>query len=906
MPHLIRHLVRLAAIFALLAASWAGLGASSAVRAEAWQPSEDDQLLLELRSGSYRLGEALRGYQTPGGTCVDFADLIQALDLPVRLDKKSRRATGWLFAEDQRFVLDRDAGTVQAPGGLRSIPGTAILDTPEGWCIDLAALSGWTGVEFAPDLGNLAMVIKSPRKLPFLEAIERRARAERIRPPANTAFDLARMPQAALPYRDWRTPSVDVQMQLQWNRGAGLTGQYEALASGEALGMSYAARLTGAGLDGPDSLRLRMFRIDPDGGLLGPLKATQVALGDVETLRGALAAQGAYGRGLFISNRPPDLPARFGVTTLRGALPAGWDAELYRNGELRAYQADRGDGRYDFADIELLLGQNDFEVVLYGPQGQIRHERSSVPVGIEAIPVGKTWYWAGLIEDSHDLIDFTGHFADPQTGWRWGVGVERGIDRRTSAGIEYHSMILTGRRQDYLEATLRRSLGGLLVETSAAQQLGAGRALRAKALGKLGPVGFDAQALWSDGGFDSELVKAEQNREYSLRLNSTVSLGRWRLPVEGGLRQLRTRTGRTVSEWTARGSLRMARVSLGAEWLHRSVAGPGAASAADNPGDELTLIGNTTLGRVRVRGSARFRLAGTVSGQAHRGFEQGQLVLESPLGTASSLRASYEYDALSARHDYALGLVHQFDRFALRGDARADNRGRLGFSLTAAFSFGPDPVDGGWRTSRDRLAENGQAAIEVFRDDNGDGYRQAGEAAVEGVTLEAGFRHSRSATNAAGLTVIDGLQPYVPVLVSIDGGSLPDPLLQPKGPGMVVVPRPGVQARLALPLAPTGEIEAVLLGSDGEPRGGVAIELTDPAGRVLLRARSDFDGYVLFDAVPYGDYRLVVGAASAASLGVQPVLVGALRIDRDHASRRLGRLRLEPAPAAAQVAAASP
>jgi hypothetical protein len=80
----------------------------------------------------------------------------EALDLPVRLDKKSRRATGWLFAEDQRFVLDRDAGTVQAPGGLRSIPGTAILDTPEGWCIDLAALSGWTGVEFVPDLGNLA------------------------------------------------------------------------------------------------------------------------------------------------------------------------------------------------------------------------------------------------------------------------------------------------------------------------------------------------------------------------------------------------------------------------------------------------------------------------------------------------------------------------------------------------------------------------------------------------------------------------------------------------------------------------------------------------------------------------------------------------------------------------------
>ena len=76
------------------------------------------------------------------------------------------------------------------------------------------------------------------------------------------------------------------------------------------------------------------------------------------------------------------------------------------------------------------------------------------------------------------------------------------------------------------------------------------------------------------------------------------------------------------------------------------------------------------------------------------------------------------------------------------------------------------------------------------------GYRQPGEAAVEGVSIEAGFRHSDQATNKAGRAVIDGLTPYVPVLVSIDGGSLPDPLLQPKGAGMVVVPRPGVSAPL--------------------------------------------------------------------------------------------------------------
>ena len=105
----------------------------------------------------------MRGYQTPTGVCVDFADLIQALDLPVRLDKKSRRATGWLFAEDQRLVIDRDANTVKTMNGSRAIGATAILDTPEGWCMSLTALSLWMGVRFKPDLGNLSVAIESDR-----------------------------------------------------------------------------------------------------------------------------------------------------------------------------------------------------------------------------------------------------------------------------------------------------------------------------------------------------------------------------------------------------------------------------------------------------------------------------------------------------------------------------------------------------------------------------------------------------------------------------------------------------------------------------------------------------------------------------------------------------------------------
>ena len=86
-------LVRAAGIIAISAASL--FLAPPAAASGAWSANDDDALLFDLRSGNYRLGDGVRGYQTDSGICVDLADMIIAMDIPLRLDKKSRRATGW-------------------------------------------------------------------------------------------------------------------------------------------------------------------------------------------------------------------------------------------------------------------------------------------------------------------------------------------------------------------------------------------------------------------------------------------------------------------------------------------------------------------------------------------------------------------------------------------------------------------------------------------------------------------------------------------------------------------------------------------------------------------------------------------------------------------------------------------
>lgn len=868
----------------------------------AWQPSEDDSLLLELRSGSYRLGDTLRGYQKPDGVCVDLADVIQSMDLPIRIDRKSRRATGWVFAEEERIVVDRDSSAVQTMNRTAALTASDVVDTPEGWCVDIRTLSRWFGITFRADMSNLAVVIEADRPLPFLQAIERRSRAARLRP-AMADFDLGKMQRAELPYKSWRTPSVDVMMNAGFQSGKGGSDRslrYEIYASGEVLGASADARLASDDDGVPDSLRLRAYRFDPEGALLGPLEATQVAGGDVESFAGALTGQSAVGRGFFVSNRPLSRPSRFSTTTLRGELPAGWDAELYVNGQLMAFQSDRSDGRYEFPDVELRFGSNLLEVVLYGPQGQVRRDRTEIPVGPASIPAGKTWYWAGALQKGRDLLDFHGPFRDPLTGWRWGVGVERGIDRRTTVGAGLQSLVLDGVRHTYAEVTATRAVGPMLIELSGAQQFGpqksgvrSGQAFQGNALGRIGRINVKAEVLWVNGGYESEIVSDRERRAYGLTLDTDLFLGGLRFPVQASGRKTLARDGTRSSEWLLRSSLLMRGLAVTAELAGKKSHGPSASAIED--GTVLRMLANTAIGRVRLRGNARYRLSGVM-----RGLEAVSVDGDMDFGPRTNLRGSVEY--LNREVTLSAGLSRQFNKLALRADGTVSFRGRLGLALSLAMSFGPDPVEGGWRMSGQKLAQYGNAAVTVFRDENGDGLLGAGEEPVEGVELITASALQQNKTNKAGRAVVDGLRPFAPVVVRVDESSIGDPLLQPKTKGVVVVPRPGIGTEILLPLAPTGEVEGTLLGNDGEARSGVTLELADARGQAMASTVTEFDGYFLFDKVPYGSYRLRVGAASAKALGGGAELGVPVALGRANPSIRTGTVRIAMPPRT-QVAA---
>lgn len=874
-----------ATLAAALLASGSGLGATAP---RDWQPGEEDFLLLQIRVEKYKLLNDVRGYQTPAGACADLADVIQALDLPIRLDKKSRRATGWFFAEDQTFTLDRERNAVQIMNKWSDLDAGEVYDTPEGWCIDLASLSRWTGADFRLDMANATIVIESERPLPFIEAIKRKSRAARLRPETDK-FDFSEFPQADMPYKPWRTPAVDTVLRLGFTDSPGGASQqsfrYELNAAGEMFGASYTARLASDTNGRPETFRFRAYRFDPEGGMLGPLNATQVAAGDVEAFSGQLTGGGGVGRGVTISNRPLNRPTRFAETTLRGAMPIGWEAEVYRNGQLLAYQGDRGDGRYEF-DVNLIYGMNELEVVLYGPQGQIRHDRSSIPVGTNSLRPGETEYWAMVLEQDRDLIGFFNNPDLLESGWRYGVGVERGLDKRTVLGVSANSLVTEGRRRTYAELNLQRAIGPMLVEMTAAQELGSGRAYHINAIGRLGKVNFQAETLWIDGGFTSSLVDSGVRREHSLRLDSTLHLGKAAMmPLQASFRQMTTDEGQTVNEVLTQASLIMRGISLTGELSYTKTSDGGSI----DDGVRVSVLANTQILGMRVRGETRFRLTGEKTG-----FELARVRVEKNLGPRSDLKFEFVHDRDEGNSTYRLGYVRQFRKFALEAQGTYGSDGAIGAGLTLSFSVGPNPNGGGVRMSNEKLARTGQAGVSVFLDENGDGRRSAGEKPLPDVMVSAGFASATDPTDARGMALVEGLRPYQPVLLSIDESSLPDPYLKPNSKGIVVTPRPGVATRIELGVTPTGEIEGVLYSVSDTPREGVELELVDPRGQVAAKAMTEFDGYFLFDRVSYGRYRLRVSESSAKILGVEPVLADGLMLGKGSDLVRIGTIRLKP------------
>ena len=126
----------------------------------------------------------------------------------------------------------------------------------------------------------------------------------------------------------------------------------------------------------------------------------QVRLGDVQSS----GRRSRLIEGFAVTNAPFIRSSEFEVEQVAGTVPPGWEVELYERGRLMAYREVNGPGPFQLP-LKLRYGQNPFELVLYGPAGEVVRQQRTVRVPFSRLPSRRFEYAVAGGRCRHDPCD---------------------------------------------------------------------------------------------------------------------------------------------------------------------------------------------------------------------------------------------------------------------------------------------------------------------------------------------------------------------------------------------------------------------------------------------------------------------------------------------------------------------
>jgi len=439
-----------------------------------------DLLLFDLRLGSIILVESLPGYPIKGGVLLPLGEVCRALDFAVTVDVAAGSAAGFFITENRRFSLDLAGTRVTISGKTSTFDPSRIELHQDDIYVDTVLFAEWFPVDLTVDFSGLLVTARPREPLPIQKRQEREQRALKEMSSLGSAPKYPAIPN---PYNFADVPFLDQTLRATFAKAGHESSQlfqYSTYLTGDLLFHETSAYVFGY-QHGVSEARGTIGRRDPGATLLGPLRATEYAAGDVLFPGLELISLPRSGPGFVLSSFPLDQQTQFDRNTFRGDLPAGWEVELYQNRALIGFQQSRPDGLYEFINVPLVFGLNEFRLVFYGPQGQRREETSRFNLAESLTPAGAVYY------------RIVGN--DPRGSTRRGqIDADFGISRHFSAALDLSSVETEQSvRHDYGRVALRGYSNVLFGDAEVVADRGGGTAVSAGLQTRLGPVGVTAR-----------------------------------------------------------------------------------------------------------------------------------------------------------------------------------------------------------------------------------------------------------------------------------------------------------------------------------------------------------------------------------------------------------------------------
>jgi hypothetical protein len=627
---------------------------------------------------------------------------------------------------------------------------------------------------------------------------------------------------------------------LSWSLSAATSDNY-------TLDVGVGAQLLGGGVE----LRPRVWSVA--GGTEGDLWASwarawpeqqwirQVRLGDVQSN----GRRSYFLRGFVVTNAPFIRSSEFDVEDLSGRLPAGWEVELYERGRLLGYAESGPLGGFR-VPLHLRYGQNPYDLVMYGPGGEVIRQTRTIRVPFSRLPAGRLEY----------AVAGGGCHFEPCDGLG-SLDARYGVSRRLT--VQGGSDVIFGSPhgtvwQPYALASLAAlpalSLTGEAVVNGHVRASAAFEPTPDLRLA-LGHTAFalegqtlttalreshrtEGSAFWRPGALGGTLfVQAAGTRstgpEFSRGFyqgSATARIGALRYTV-GGRYDRTTRVG-------AAGLERFA-VDLGADavlrgptrWLRGATA---RAVVSVEPSEGLGAIG----------GSVGRRVTRLLRADVGAGWVRGLgMTLDIGLTTAipgprASLRNRFSEEGTD-------GIVF------VNGSVAWDPASRL-----IRWSDGGD------------LGRGGVTGI-LFLDENANGVRDAGEPGLAGIPVAVGGWPDE--TDEAGRFSAWDVYPYEALDITVDSLAFEDPRYTLPAARIRVRPTPNSFVSVDVPVIIGAEVIGyVLLGDAGVPGIPVLVRNLETGAEISFLTYSD--GGFYGTGIPPGEYEITLSEAVAERLKV--------------------------------------
>lgn len=817
----------------------------------------------------------------PHGVLVPLGEICRLLGFGVHVDTAHSHASGFFITEKRRFSLDLTSHSAQSEERHYSFQPEQVVIQGQELYVDAQLLQAWFPMNIKLDLRTAELTLSSREKLPVQMQMERDQELGSLGNGAGGDSAISRTGEfRPTPYALVGAPFIDLSSSWYKQQVGGSPPPLGSLAAaGDLLGMD----AVGAGQRTSDGAytngSLTLSRADPHQHLLGPMHASQVALGTIlEPDSIPLLGSVPQGTGAMVDSFPLEYRSKFGTRIFRGILLDGWSVEFFQNDALVAYQRSRPDGLYEFRDMPMRFGLNQFRLVFHGPQGQIREERIRIDIANDQPASGEFHYrLLGLSPSSEANSNLTfNDSAESQStkGPAYLAESQYGLTSMLALNTSLSRVSLPTGSHEYAMAGMSSLFSHFGLQVSAAEDhnLSGGNGHAAEALVRTG-LGYSSlsvrRALYRNGfeyfdQFNGSTQSLDRSSETEINLSSTFKLGA--LPLSTVVSRLQDIF---VSGGGANQDRAQISTNLGNLFLSESLTRLEDSTQLGPTPLDSTLIayqrqGNSglqaELGFTRTGGQTALSAWGllldtrSASGIAYQGGIQG---------SDSKLRdTQYTASATELTGSFGYGLT---GAYSVSG----------GYSLGCTFqiSFGREPRTGHWVHDAQAMSPAGAVSAAAFLDTDGTGRRAPGQPSLPGVQFKLNNAPMASRLKDPALAFATSLAPNQEVLVQVDENTLPEAAQQASNKGYRILPRPGKVVQLDLPVGYYGDILGTTrIRQDGATReyGGLEIELLKADGAKVRRLRTAFDGFFEFQNLPMGDYVLQVTPEEAARLQLQP------------------------------------